>query len=161
METHNDEKLPLTAEEELRDLILAYLPPIPNSEGYECRGTVAEQLAEVLTEENYEKVTPRDTPSNGGVEGALVCIEQLRSRGDQPGTDFADIFQPLADAYRELLAASRNRKAEWQVRMPEDHNSEDGWANNNEVGATYLEKEHGAEVRTRTVTEWQVRKRGQ
>lgn len=157
MEQHSKEELPLTPEEELRDLILAYLPAIPNSEGYECRGTVAEQLAEVLTEENYEKVAPRDTPSNGGVEGALICIQQLRSRGDQPGEDFADIFQPLADAYRELLAASRTRKVEWQVRMPEDRNSEDGWMNNTELGATYLEREHGAEVRTRAVTEWKKR----
>ena len=158
MEQPNNEATVLTAEEELRELILAYLPPIPNSEGYECRGTVAEQLAEVLTEENYEKVTPRDAPSNGGVEGALVCIQQLRSRGDQPGEDFADIFQPLADAYRALLATSRERKVvEWQVRMPEDRHSEDGWTKNNEMGATYLEREHGAEVRTRTVTEWKKR----
>lgn len=92
---------------ELFELILAYLPPIPNSEGWECRGTVAEKLADVLMEDNY----------------------------------------------RKLVA----EKTEWQVRMPEDRNSEDGWQKNGEMGATYLESEHGAEVRTRIVTEWQVR----
>lgn len=170
MEQHSNEELPLTPEEELRDLILAYLPAIPNSEGYECRGTVAEQLAEVLTEENYLKVTDdeKDVLSkrvtelerksfSGGVIGALTFIDQLRERGDQPGEDFAEILQPLADAYRKLAATSARPETEWQVRMPEDRHSEDGWMKNNELGATYLEREHGAEVRTRTVTEWKNR----
>lgn len=49
---------------------------------------------------------------------------------------------------------AQESKVEWQVRMPEDRHSEDGWVSNNEVGATYLKREHGAEVRTRTVTDW-------
>lgn len=168
MEQHNNEETVLSAEEELSELILAYLPPIPNSEGYECRGTVAEKLAEVLSEENYLKVTndEKDVLSkrvtelerksfSGGVVGALTFIDQLRERGDQPGEDFAEILQPLADAYRELAKAKT--ETEWQVRMPEDRYSEDGWMKNNEIGATYLEREHGAEVRTRTVTEWKKR----
>lgn len=43
---------------------------------------------------------------------------------------------------------------EWQCRMPEDHNSNDGWIDNTEQGALYLQREFGAEVRVRTVTEW-------
>lgn len=93
-----------------------------------------------------------------GVARALNCIEQLRSRGDRPGEDFADIFQPLADAYRQQLEVIQGYKVEYQVRMPEDRNSEDGWQDNIEAGATYLEREHGAEVRTRTVSEWTVKK---
>ncbi|QFG12087.1 Hypothetical Protein OBI_RACECAR_242 [Arthrobacter phage Racecar] len=38
----------------------------------------------------------------GTVENALRFIEQLRERGDQPGTDFADILQPLVDEYHEM-----------------------------------------------------------
>lgn len=38
----------------------------------------------------------------GTVEFALQFIEQLRQRGDQPGKDFADILQPLADKYHEM-----------------------------------------------------------
>lgn len=168
--SQNDEQTVQTPEEELRELILAYLPPIPNSEGYECRGTVAEQLAEVLTDENYLKVTDdeKDVLSkrvtelerksfSGGVIGALTFIDQLRERGDQPGEDFAEILQPLADAYRKLATASAVTQTEWQVRMPEDRHSAEGWMRNTELGATYLEREHGAEVRTRTVTEWKKR----
>lgn len=95
---------------ELGELILAYLPPIANSEGYECRGTVAERLTEVVEEYIAER-----------------------------------------------LAANTVGKVEWQVRMPEDRNSDDGWQNNVEKGALYLEREHGAEVRTRVVTNWYVR----
>ena len=43
---------------------------------------------------------------------------------------------------------------EWQYRMPEDQQSEDGWMDNTEAGATYLHRECGAEIRTRTVAEW-------
>lgn len=43
---------------------------------------------------------------------------------------------------------------EWQYRMPEDRNSEDGWMDNTEAGATYLQTDCGAEIRSRTVTEW-------
>jgi hypothetical protein len=171
MDQLNNEEKPLSAEEELRELILAYLPPIANSEGYECRGTVAEQLAEVLVDEDYRKITPdekeflrnrvteleRKTYSEG-VIGALTFIDQLRSRGDQPGEDFADILQPLADAYRKLSSITAvETRTEWQVRMPEDRHSAEGWMTNTELGATYLEREHGAEVRTRTVTEWKKR----
>jgi hypothetical protein len=157
----------LTAEEELRGLILAYLPPIPNSEGYECRGTVAENVAEVLMEADYRKVTPEEEEIlakrvtnlerktfSDGVVGALTFIDQLRSRGDQPGEDFAQILQPLADAYRELYKEMNEMKVEWQVCMPEDRHL---WMTNTELGATYLEREHGAEVRTRSVTEWKKR----
>lgn len=160
----------LTAEEELRGLILAYLPPIPNSAGFECRGTVAEMVAEGLLEADYRKVTPEEEEIlakrvsplerknfSGDVVSALTFIDQLRSRGDQPGDDFANILQPLADAYRELYKELHETKTEWQVRMPEDRNSEDGWMSNTELGATYLEREHGAEVRTRTVTAWKKR----
>lgn len=118
MEQHSSEEDSLTFQEEIGELVLAYLPPIANSEGYECRGTVAERLAEVLMEE---------------------------------------IIKPLTDAHCELLAANIGGKIEWQVRMPEDRNSEDGWQNNVEAGALYLEREHGAEVRTRVVSEWYVR----
>lgn len=170
MEQNSNNEHVLTAEEELHGLILAYLPPIPNSEGYECRGTVAEKVAEVLMEADYRKVTPEEEEilakrvSNlerktfsGGVVGALTFIDQLRSRGDQPGEDFANILQPLADAYRELYKETHESKLEWQVRMPEDRHSAEGWMRNTELGATYLEREHGAEVRTRTVTEWKKR----
>lgn len=178
LEQHGTEKIS-TEEAELQHLIVSYLPPIPNSEGYECRGTVAETLAEVLIEDNYRKVSPdeqeflskRVTPLerktySAGVVGALNFIDQLRSRGDQPGEDFAEILQPLADAYRQLANAGAAReltenkvptKTEWQVRMPEDRHSEDGWMTNTELGATYLEREHGAEVRTRSVTGWKKR----
>ena len=91
-----------------------------------------------------------------GVINALTFIEQLRQRNDQPGEDFANILQPLADAYKELLASTPTQ-VEWQVRMPEDRRMEDGWQNNNEQGALYLERECGAEVRTRHVSEWKTR----
>lgn len=105
-----NEEAPLEVQDELGELILAYLPPIANSEGYECRGTVAERLTEVVKE-----------------------------------------------YIAEIPSANKVGKVEWQVRMPEDRNSDDGWRNNVELGALYLEREHGAEVRTRVVTDWYVR----
>ena len=106
-----NEEAPLEeVRDELGELILAYLPPIANSEGYECRGTVAERLTEVVKE-----------------------------------------------YIAEIPAVNKVGKVEWQVRMPEDRNSDDGWRNNVELGALYLEREHGAEVRTRVVTNWYVR----
>lgn len=106
-----NEEAPLEeVRDELGELILAYLPPIANSEGYECRGTVAERLTEVVKE-----------------------------------------------YIAEIPAANKVGKVEWQVRMPEDRNADDGWRNNVELGALYLEREHGAEVRTRVVTDWYVR----
>lgn len=110
MEKQAHEEAPMESTDELMELILAYLPPIPNSQGYECRGTVAETLAEVLREEGF--------------------------------------VNPLANA---------ESKVEWQVRMPEDRNSEDGWKNNIEGAAIYLESFHGADVRTRMVSAWRQR----
>lgn len=107
-QTHDE--TPVEPTDELVELILAYLPPIPNSEGYECRGTVAETLADVLREEGL--VNP---------------------------------------------PAGTESKVEWQTRMPEDRNSEDGWKENVEGGAIYLECFHGAEVRTRMVSQWRHR----
>lgn len=117
MEQHKEEN-PQEVQDELGELILAYLPPIPNSEGYECRGTVAEKLTEVVDEFIQER---------------------------------------LDNAHREFLTATAGGKFEWQIRMPEDRNSEDGWKSNNEQAAIYLECFHGAEVRTRVVTEWKLR----
>jgi hypothetical protein len=55
------------------------------------------------------------------------------------------------------VSANAGGKVEWQVRMPEDRNSEDGWKINVEGAAIYLECFHGAEVRTRVVSEWKLR----
>ena len=46
---------------------------------------------------------------------------------------------------------------EWQVRAPEDSGNESAWMRNTESGATYLGEKFGYEVRTRTVSEGQVR----
>lgn len=117
-----NEEAPLEeVRDELGELILAYLPPIANSEGYECRGTVAETLTEVVKE--Y----------------------------------IATLAEVVKDNITETVAANEVGKVQWQVRMPEDRNSDDGWQNNVEMGALYLEREHGAEVRTRVVTNWYVR----
>lgn len=109
MEKQSHDETPPEAKDELSELILAYLPPIPNSQGYECRGTVAETLAEVLREEG------------------LVNL--------------------LSDTGSEV---------EWQARMPHE-NPEYGWKKVVEGAAIYLEAFHGAEVRTRVVTEWKYR----
>jgi hypothetical protein len=36
------------------------------------------------------------------VERALEFVAQLRARGDQPGVDFAEILEPLVEAYVEM-----------------------------------------------------------
>jgi hypothetical protein len=120
-------------------------------------------------EADYRKVTPEEEEIlakrvtnlerktfSGGVVGALTFIDQLRSRGDQPGEDFADILQPLADAYRELYKEMNEMKVEWQLRVPEDRHSDEGWMPSTEMGAAFFSGA-GAEVRTRSVTEWKNR----
>lgn len=109
MEKQLHDETPAETKDELSELILTYLPPIPNSQGYECRGTVAETLAEVLREEG--------------------------------------LINDLADTGSEV---------EWQARMPHE-NPEYGWKKVVEGAAIYLEAFHGAEVRTRVVSEWKHR----
>jgi hypothetical protein len=148
MEQHNNEETALETQDELEALILAYLPPIPNSQGYECRGTVAETLADVIKEEILKILESNEVKR----EEILKTLGLSKLEYDKK----LRFVSQLEDAHREILAKAEY-KVEWQVRMVEDRGSEVGWQNNTEIGAIYLEREHGAEVRTRVVSEWKTR----